>query len=163
MRQAQNIKNILGGLPLLADPPGLGAVLQAGGESGPLYPNVLDKFGVELPDFAAALAPVKHKFRNGLLDKVARNAAALHDFQRIGTGLPIVVQCLHLGNVEGLGGILLVAAPVADDVLAEFVFPGVAGLAALAPVKDEVLQLLQRKLARYVVVQAQQLQQVLTG
>ncbi len=44
MRQAQDIKHILGGLPLLADAFGLSAVFQAGGEFGPLDANMLNKF-----------------------------------------------------------------------------------------------------------------------
>ncbi len=43
VRQAQDIKDILGRLPLLGDAFGLGAVLQAGGVFGPLDANMLDK------------------------------------------------------------------------------------------------------------------------
>ena len=53
---------------------------------------------------------------------------------------------------------LLLAPPEGDHMLAELVLPGVTGLAALAPVKDEIFQLVQCELARYVVVQGQQLQ-----
>ena len=53
------------------------------------------------------------------------------------------------------GTVLLFTPPAADDMLAKLVFPGVAGLTAFAPVKDEILQLVQGELARYVVVQRQ--------
>ena len=44
VRQAQNIKDILGRLPLLGDAFGLSAVLEAGSVFGPLDANMLDKF-----------------------------------------------------------------------------------------------------------------------
>ena len=47
--------------------------------------------------------------------------------------------------------------------LAELVLPSVAGFAALAPVKDEIFQLVERELPRYVVIQPQQLQKVFAG
>ena len=59
--------------------------------------------------------------------------------------------------------VLLLTPPVADNVLAKFVLPGVTGFAPLAPVKDEIFQLVQGDLPRYVVVHAEQLQHVFAG
>ena len=79
------------------------------------------------------------------------------------TGAPAIVQNGRFRDPKGFGLVLLMAPPQADDMLAELVFPGVAGFPALAPVKDEIFQLVQGELARYVVVQAHQLYQVFTG
>ncbi len=74
--------------------------------------------------------------------------------------MPLVVQrtfrCL-----ERRAGVLLLTPPAAEHVLAELVFPGMTGFAALAPVEDEIFQLIQCEGPRYVVVQCQQLQQIL--
>lgn len=75
----------------------------------------------------------------------------------------MVVQCLRRSGHKLLSLLLLVPAPIAQHRLAKLVFPGRAGLTPLAPVKDEIFQLVQCKLARYVVIQGQQLQQVLAG
>ena len=162
VRQAQNVIHVLGGLPLLGDTFGLGAVLQAGGEFCPLYADVLDKLGVQFLGIGAALAPVEDELGNGVLDEVARDVPAQHDVHGVGAGPPAVIQCCGLRDAERLCLVLLLAPPHGDDMLAKLVFPGVAGFAPLAPVKDEILQLVQRELARYVVVHGQQLEQVFT-
>lgn len=67
----------------------------------------------------------------------------------------MIVQRLRLFGHELFGLVLLVSAPIAQHRLAELVLPRGAGFAALAPVKDEIFQLVQGELARYVVVQSQ--------
>ena len=49
---------------------------------------------------------------------------------------------------------LLRAPPATDNGLTKLIFPGVTGFTAFAPVKDEIFQLVYRKLARYVVVKS---------
>ena len=66
-------------------------------------------------------------------------------------------------NAERFGLVLLLTPPVADNVLAKLVFPGVTALSSFAPVKDEIFQLVQAELPRYVVVQAKELQHVFAG
>ena len=163
VRQAQDIKDIGVRLPILGDAPGLGAVGHAGGVLGPLDSDVLDKLRVQFFRCRAALAPVKYELRYRLVDELPLHPAAQHDLQRVPAGPPVVVQFLVVINAEGLRLQLLLSAPAADHVLAVLVFPGVAGFAALAPIKDEILQLVEGELPGYVVVEGQQLQQVFAG
>jgi len=163
MGHAQNIVHVLCRLPVAVDPRWLGAVLQAGRVARPLDADMLDKFRIEFPGGRAAFAPVKDEFGNRLLDERRVDARSRHDFHGILAGAPVVVQRGGRADTETLCFALLLMPPLVDNMLAEAVFPGVAGLAPLAPVKDEILHLVQGKLARYVVVEAEQLQQVLAG
>lgn len=157
VRQAQDIKDICIGLPVFGNAFGLGAVFQAGGVFGPLDTDVLDKFRIELLGTGAALAPVQDEFGNRLFDKVRVDFRALHDFHGVSAGSPVIVQDSGRWHLERLRLALLVSPPERDNMLAKLVFPGVAGFSPLPPVKGEIFQLVQCELARYVVVQAQQL------
>ncbi len=117
---------------------------------------MLDKFGVEVPRVCAALAPVQYKFGYGLGDKVGIYVGAMHNLQCVQTGAPAVVQFCGLLHPKFLRLALLLAAPLCSDVLAELVFPGMAGLAALAPIKDEIFQLVQGELSGYGVIHGEQ-------
>ena len=163
VRHPQDIEHVLGWLPVIRYPLGFSAVFQAGGVLGPLDADVLDELGVKFLGRGAPFPPVEDKLGNGLLDKIAIDSAALHDLHGIQARAPAVIQCGFFRGAKSLGLMLLLAAPVTGHVLAKFVFPGMASFAALAPVKDEIFQLVQGELPRYVVVQAQQLQQVLAG
>ena len=123
---------------------------------------MLDKTGVQLPRWAAALAPVEDEFRYGIFDELAVYAGAQHDLHGVSVGTPLVVE-RTLAGLEGFTSTLLFPAPAAEHVLTELVFPGVTGLAALAPVEDEIFQLIERELSRYVVVEGEQLKQVFAG
>ena len=160
VRHAQDVEDIFRGLPVVGNALGFSAVLQAGAVFRPLDTDVLDKFRVQLLRRRTPFAPVQDELRYRFVDKLPVDAAALHDLQGIQAGAPAVVQPGGRG-AESLGLALLVVAPVANDMLAEFVFPGVAGFTALAPVIDEILQLVEGELARDVVVEGQQLQHVL--
>ena len=124
---------------------------------------MLDELGVQFPWRCAPFPPVQDKLGNGLVDEFPVDAAALHDFHRVRAGPPVIVQPGGLLRLETFRLALLVAPPVGGNVLAEFVFPGVTGFAALAPVKNEILQLVQGELARYVVIEGQQLEEVFAG
>ena len=155
VRHAQDVEDIFRGLPVVSNALGFSAVLQAGAVFRPLDTDVLDKFRVQLLRRRTPFAPVQDELRNGVLDEVARDVPAQHDVHGVGAGPPAVIQCCGLRDPERLCLVLLLAPPHGDDMLAKLVFPGVAGFAPLAPVKDEILQLVQRELARYVVVQGQ--------
>src|SRR5210317_2113709 len=75
VRQAQDIVNVLAGLPVVDDALRLGTVLQAGGVARPLYTYVLDKLGVQGLGRHAAFAPVEDELGYGLLDEVGIDAA----------------------------------------------------------------------------------------
>jgi len=152
MRHAQNIVNIIAGLPVVDNALGLSAVFQAGAVARPLNANVLNEFGIQFFGRRTALTPVQDEFGNGLCDKVPGDAAALHDFHGIHAGSPVIVQRQRLPDLKLRLAGLLFPAPVVGDVLAKFVFPGVRSFAAFAPIKDEIFQLVQGKLPRYVVV-----------
>ena len=141
---------------------GFSAVLQTGGVLGPLDANVLNKLRVELFWVGASFSPVQDKLRDGLRDEVLGDAGPAHDLHSVLTGSPFIIQWRG-GRAKGLGLVLLVTPPKTDDVLPELVFPGMAGFTPLAPVKDEIFQLVQGELPRYAVVQAHQLQQILAG
>ena len=124
---------------------------------------MLDELGIQFLGKRTALAPVEDKFRDGLFYEVPLYAAALHDLHGVKAGPPCVIQVGGFRDAERFGLVLLLAPPVTDNVLAKLVFPGVAGFAPFAPVKDEIFQLVLGELPRYVVVQAQQLQHVFAG
>ena len=116
---------------------------------------MLDEFRVQFPGRGAALSPVEDELGDGVFYELPLDPAALHDLHGIEARAPTAVQPGGFRRAEGFRLILLVVAPVADHVLAELVFPGVAGFAPLAPVKDEIFQLVEGELARYVVVETQ--------
>lgn len=125
MRHAQNIVNIIAGLPVVDNALGLSAVFQAGAVARPLNANVLNEFGIQFFGRRTALTPVQDEFGNGLFDKVPGNAATFHDLHGIHAGSPVVIQRHGLPDLELRRTGLLFSAPVVGDVLAEFVFPGV--------------------------------------
>ena len=88
------------------------------------------------------------------MDKLAFDACAQHNLHGVGVGFPIIVQGAFEGS-ESLGRSLLLPPPGTEDVLAKLVLPGMAGLATLAPVEDEIFQLIQREAPRYVVIKGQ--------
>jgi len=124
---------------------------------------MLDKFGIEPLGFAAALAPVEDELGYCLLDEAGVDAVANHDFHGIVIRAPVVIQCLRRLLTETFGLVLLLSPPATGDQLPEFVLPGMTGIATFTPVEDEIFQLVEGELARYVVVERQQLQQVFAG
>lgn len=118
---------------------------------------MLNELGIEFLWCCAALAPVQYELGNGLFNKRGVYPPALHNFHGVQTRPPIVVQCCRWCE-KRFRLILLVPAPAAGDMLAELVFPGVAGFTALAPVENKVFQLRQCELPRDVVIEDQKLQ-----
>ena len=154
VRHPEDVVHVFRRLPVIADRRGLAAPADAGSIACPLQPDVLDKAGVQFPGRIAALAPVEHELGDRVLDEGPVHPAPGHDIHGVLAGPPGIGQRRGLGP-EGLRLLLLVAPPGAGHVLAKLVFPGVADFPALAPVKDEILQLVEGELPRYVVVQAQ--------
>lgn len=91
MRQPQNIKDVAGGLPVVGDAFGFGAVLQARSKFGPLYSDVLDKLRVQFLGLGTALAPIQDKLGDGLLNEFAVNFRPLHDLHSIRARAPAIV------------------------------------------------------------------------
>lgn len=102
---------------------------------------MLDKLRVELSRRCSALPPIQNEFRDRLFYEVSIDIGPCHNLHGILTWVPIAIQGGRSRLAEGFGLVLLLMTPFTDDMLAKFVFPGVAHLTSLSPVENEILQL----------------------
>ncbi len=115
-------------------------VFKRGGVISPLLFNMGDKFAVPGAGPVAALAPVQHKFRNGIFDKLPADIDTQQNLHGIFAGRPLARQtvgCIDIG---------LMAAPGMHDMLQKFAAPGVGGFTTLLPIQYKLRQLLLNEL-----------------
>jgi len=82
--QLQYFKEIFAGLPIFTHGAGFAVIFKGGGKARPLGFNVADKIRIPGAADIAALAPVKNKLGNGILNKIeADTSLAIEQFNGI--------------------------------------------------------------------------------